>query len=446
MNFELDFRTLPLILAAVSSACGSKPPDGRPNIVVLLSDDQDYEHFGFAGHPQAHTPTIDRLAEAGAVFTHGFVPMSRCRPAQASLLSGQWPHQNGIYFNVGADHIDPTTSIAKRLKDAGYATVGEGKFWEYHPREMGFSNYTIRNYETFVRDGQDHLFRFIDDHAGRKPMFIWWAPELPHTPHNPPPRHLATVDRDTLSIPETYRDNPESFRDQEFLSLAMGAWLDEGIEELIQKLKQCGEYENTLFCFFVDNGYSVGLPSKGTAFDKGLRTPVIFSWEKGIVASESSALISSVDLYSTLLDYGGATPPEQSPGMSLRPAIEGEAFVGRETLYGALYLQSPSEPKADAARDAYAIWARTKRFKYVLYLQDVRENDNRRFKIQANLCPYPERDRGDEDFFDLALDPYEQVNLAGESEHREQMDSLREEILTWWRETGGGDLDLPRPQ
>src|SRR5262245_41396525 len=162
-------RTACAALAGVLScapAGSGTPPHERPNIVLLVADDMDYEHFGFAGHPLDPTPTIDKLASQGVVFTHGFVPMSRCRPAQAALLTGLWPHQNGVYFNVGADHIDPEDALPNHLARAGYATIGEGKFWEFNPRLMGFSNYAIRNYETFVRWDQQHLFDFIDAHAG----------------------------------------------------------------------------------------------------------------------------------------------------------------------------------------------------------------------------------------------------------------------------------------
>jgi arylsulfatase A-like enzyme len=158
-------RTWHGILALALVGCGAREAAGageRPNVVVLVADDMDYEHFG---HPLAPMPTLDALAKEGVLFTHGFVPMSRCRPAQAALLSGRWPHQNGVYFNVGADHIDPATALPNLLDRVGYATVGEGKFWEFEARTMGFSNYTIRNYETFVRWDQQHLDDWLDEHA-----------------------------------------------------------------------------------------------------------------------------------------------------------------------------------------------------------------------------------------------------------------------------------------
>ena len=422
----------------MTGGCG----DGTdpPNIVILVSDDQDNEHFGFLGHPLARTPTIDALAEGGVVFRNAFVPMSRCRPAQASLLGGQWPHQSGVYFNVGHDHIDPTTSIANLLSARGYLARGEGKFWEFDPRLMGFTNRTITNYETFAREGQRRLFEYIDEHAGRSPLFVWWAPQLPHVPHDPPERFR--FDHDTVPVSDWYAGDVDAYRESEMLSLAMVAWLDECIGELVAKLREVGELENTLFLFLIDNGYANGLPSKGTAFDKGLKTPAILSWPAGIEGGRSfDALVSSVDLYATLLDYAGVAVPAETAGHSLRPLVEGRPYEPREALHGAIYVQSPTELDARAERDVYGLWARTPRWKYVLYLRDVTEEQDDLFHIQANHTPYPERRRGDEDLFDLAIDPHELVDVA----EREPavVEQLRADVVRWWRETGGGDLDLP---
>ena len=439
------FALTVLASLACSGTAGCDPGRGElPNIVILVSDDQDNEHFGFLGHPLAHTPTIDMLAERGVVFTKCFVPMSRCRPAQASLLSGQWPHQSGVYFNVGSDHIDPTTCLANVLSDEGYLARGAGKFWELYPRRMGFTNLTIKSYETFAREGQRHLFEYIDEHAGQAPLFIWWAPQLPHVPHNAPERLLALFDRDAIPIPDWYTGDVDAYREKEHQLLAMDAWLDECIAELIAKLREVGELDNTLFLFLIDNGYANGLPSKGTAYDKGLRTPAILSWPAGIEGGRRfDPLVSSVDLYATLLDYAGARIPAETAGRSLRPLLEGRPFEPREALYGAIYTQSPMGVEARPERDAFGLWARTARWKYVLYLQDVTAADDDVFHIQASLAPYPERRRGDEDLFDLEDDPYERRNLAGQPELRAVADELRAEVVGWWHASGGGELDLP---
>jgi uncharacterized sulfatase len=433
-----------LVAACLALADCGCAPERRPNIVILVSDDQDYEHLGFLGNALAHTPTIDSLASAGVAIPYCFAPMSRCRPAQAALFSGQWPQQSGVYFNVGADHIDPETSLANRLKDAGYACFGAGKFWEFDPRAMGFENYTIRDYETFAREGQARVFEFLEQRERARPFFLWWAPELPHEPHDPPERYLALVDRAAIPIPAWYAGDPEAYRDAEHKSLAMVAWLDASIAELRAKLAEQGDLDDTLFLFWIDNGWANGLPSKGTAYEKGLRTPSVLSWPAGIAGGKRcDELVSPVDLHATLLDYAGIEIPATCMGTSLRPWIEGRPFASRDALFGALYTQTPAEVEARPERDAWALWARTKRWKCVLYLRDVRPSDDRLLHLQAELCPYPERKRGDVDLFDLESDPYELENLAGRPENRALEDELRAKVLAWWTETGGKELALP---
>jgi len=427
--------------------------DARPNVVLMVADDSDYEHFGFAGHPLGQTPSLDALAAQGTLFTHGFVPMSRCRPAEASLLTGLWPHQNGVYFNVGADHIDPDTSLANLLGRAGYATVGEGKFWEFDARTMGFSNFTIRNYETFVRWDQHHLFTWLDEHARAGPFFVWWAPELPHVPHDPPERFLERIREEDVPVPDWFEGDAEArleFRRRERVFLAMDAWLDEGVGALVAKLQALGVHENTLYVFLVDNGWANGCVSKGWGLDKGLRTPVIVTWPQGLEGgARVGDLVSPVDLYATILDLAGAPVPAHCQGTSLRPRLEGRAFEPRQALYGALYPLEPSEELADAARDAYALWARTERWKFILSLKDLAAKADagsavgERESIKVSLAPDFERRRGEVELYDLAADPHELHNLAGDPAQAARIAELRAATVAWWRTTGGGDLSLP---
>ncbi len=179
-------------------AAENKPP----NIVFIISDDQDNEHLGFMGNEAVHTPNLDRLATSGAVFTTAHLPMSRCHPTLASFLSGRWPHQSGIYYNYGTAKQSPKNSLPRLLRDAGYATYVEGKYWEGDPREMGFTHGAGKTAQKFVRKGQDDLFSFIDERGGKQPLFIWWAPLLPHTPHNPPRKYLDLFEKDEVPVPD----------------------------------------------------------------------------------------------------------------------------------------------------------------------------------------------------------------------------------------------------
>ena len=447
-------------LLASLGGCGREPR--RPNVVVLIADDMDYEHFGFAGHPLAQTPTLDALAQQGVLFTHGFVPMSRCRPSQAALLSGLWPHQNGVYFNVGPDHVDPETSLATLLARAGYATDGEGKFWEGDARALGFSNLAIANYTTFVRWDQQHLFDWLERTPREQPFFVWWAPALPHVPHDPPERLLARIPLASVPVPAWFEGDEVAraeFRERERASLAMEAWLDEGVAQLREKLRALGELDDTLFVFLIDNGWANGCVSKGWAYDKGLRTPVILSWPAGLGAASAGStpssttrfddLVSPVDLYATILDYAGVAIPAGCAGRSLRPRVEGKPFEPAKALYGALYPLEPAGELPDAARDAYALWARTERWKFVLTLKDVDaapdagSDPGEREDIKVSLAPEFVRKRGEVELYDLASDPYERKNLATVPEHAAELAELKKATLEWWRASGGGALDVP---
>lgn len=428
----------------------------KPNIVYVISDDHDYEHLGFMGNKFVHTPTLDRMANDGAVFETAHLPMSRCHPTLASFLSGRWPHQTGIYYNYGEKKLSPENSLPNQLKGAGYATYVEGKFWEGDPRVMGFTHGAGKTAKTFVRKGQDDLFAFVDEVGGKKPMFIWWAPLIPHTPHNPPQKYRDLYQWPKMPVP-SYLKNREfkgpipggeakaaAWKKKERLSYAMEAWLDDGLSQLVAKLKAAGQLKNTMFVFVIDNGWCNGLASKGSPFEKGVRTPVFFSLPGTIKSGQRfDRLISTHDIYPTILDYAEAEIPKRAAGRSLRPVMEGREPKSRETLFGAIYPAFATKDDNRPERDVYALYARTKEWKYIFYTQDVQQKRNGKyFRIQSIETAFPERAKGDEDLYNLSSDPYELKNLSKDPAHRERMNELRKQTLKWWAETGGKKLEL----
>ena len=184
-------RSLLCVIGAFALFCISAvalaDPESQPNIVLVISDDQDNEHFGFMGNKTVRTPNLDELAAAGTVFNTCHLTSSRCRPSLAGLLSGRYAHQNGIYANFhiakkkgekrkveGEKKLSPVNALPKLLQEAGYATYGSGKYWEGDARAMGFTHglETPKPFGKFARSSQDELFAFIDEHAGETPMFI----------------------------------------------------------------------------------------------------------------------------------------------------------------------------------------------------------------------------------------------------------------------------------
>jgi arylsulfatase A-like enzyme len=154
-------------------------------------------------------------------------------------------------------------------------------------------------------------------------------------------------------------------------------------------------------------------------------------------------------LYATLLDYAEVEIPAHCQGTSLRPRLEGRATSRREALYGALYPLAPTEVLTDPARDAYALWARSERWKFILSLKDLTaradagSGEGEREDIKVSLAPDFHRRRGEVELYDLERDPHERTNLALDPAHDELLKSMRRDVLAWWQATGGGALELP---
>lgn len=432
----------PLDLPYTSPPLGAAPREPRPNIVLVVSDDQDYEHLGFLGNPRVHTPTLDTLAREGVLFPVAHVPMSRCRPSLAALLSGRWPHQNEVYDNLAAHLLSPRDSLPNLLKAAGYATYKGGKWWEGDPRTMGFLEPAKAVTATgFVRNNQTELFAFLDRYARERPFFVWWAPVLPHLPLDPPKRFQRPFRDTEVPLPPGIIGDPQAFRAAERTAFAMEAWFDDGLAALLHKLESIGELEETLFVFLIDNGLANGFPSKGTAFEKGLRTPVVFCWPKGFAGGRTDErLVSSLDIPATLLDFAGVRAPDGYQGISLRPTLEGREQNGRAALYGALYRYDEHAERSRPETDIFALYARDARWKFVLYLKDVR--DPTQFDFEHAYAPFPERRRGERDLFDLTADPYERNDLSADPDQAARMAALQEGCRTWWKTNGGGNLEL----
>jgi len=411
--------------------------------VLVVADDMDYEHLGFLGNPRAQTPTLDELARAGCVFPVGYVPMSRCRPSLAALLSGRFPHQNGIYENQAARTLTRRDSLPNLLKAAGYATFQGGKFWEGSPLSMGFLEPRAIDtvFKNFVREDQKELDTFLERHGKERPLFVWWAPMLPHGPFNPPERLRAPLAELDVPLPEGFTGDAAAFRETERTFHAMDAWFDEGLKHLRERLAELGELEDTLFVFLIDNGYANGFVSKGSAFEKGLRTPLVFSWPGKLAGGRTSpALVHTVDVYATLLDFAGVPLPAEAAGISLRPTLEGREQPARKALYSAVYRYKERPGGPQPAKDVFALVARTERWKFVYYLRNVEPEG---FLFYHEFQPFPTRQRGERDLYDLAADPYERKDLSGDSSHAPLMDELLAGALAWWKETGGAELDLP---
>lgn len=174
-----------------------------------------------------------------------------------------------------------------------------------------------------------------------------------------------------------------------------------------------------------------------------MRTPIFFTLPGTIPAEKRvDGLVSTLDLYPTILDYAKVSVPSTVSGRNLRPTIEGTGDATRDVLFGALYPAFATEDDERPERDIYA---RTKRWKYILYTQDISERDNKKsLRIFSILTDYSTRKKGDQDLYDLQADPHELNNLSAKPEHKALMAEFKQKALDWWAKTGGKPLKIER--
>ncbi len=347
--------TVPVSLATSPAA----PPAPPPNIVVIISDDHHWRDYGFMGSPHVRTPHLDRLAAESCLFRRGYVPSSLCCPSLATIISGQFPHQHRITSNDPPPPPDgrqpPATdpafqaarepfnqlmdrlpTLPRLLAAGGYVSLQTGKWWQGDFSRGGFTSGMTKG----TRHGDDGLKigretmqpirDFIDGaHRDQKPFFLWYAPFLPHSPHNPPERLL-----------EKYRDTTPSIHIARYR--AMVEWFDETCGQLIDFLDDRGLADNTLLVYITDNGWiqdpdspRYAPRSKQSQYDGGLRTPIMLRWSGRIQPADVPHPASSIDIAPTVLRAAGLPVPPEMQGVDLldadsvarRPAIHGEIFT-----------------------------------------------------------------------------------------------------------------------
>ena len=219
----------------------------------------------------------------------------------------------------------------------------------------------------------------------------------------------------------------------------MVALVDWAVGEIRAQLEEQGLMDDTLFVFLSDNGWSIGRPSKLTPYEKGRRTHMVFSFPGRIAEGRRiDELVSTMDLYPTLLDYAGAPIPERTVGKSLRPVLEGQAPPTTITTMGAVYRNVASNDGKNPSDDLVALYLRDEKFKFVYYVRELRPPRD----TWIHIRDVPSVPSGTIQLFNLDHDPREMFNLAGFKRHKERLDRYRAQVLAWWKETGGGPLPV----
>ena len=428
-----------LIVLFIAWLFASTAASAQPNVVLIISDDQKWSDYGFMGHSVIETPHVDLLASEGLVYRYGYVPTSLCRPSLATMITGLYPHQHGITGNDPAraagvtwestEHLQAREALIKKLDEvptlprllaaSGYQSFQSGKWWEGGYQRAGFSHgmthgdpkHGGRHGDDGLkigREGLQPIFNFVEN-AGENPFFVWYAPFMPHLPHNPPERLLEkykTANR-TIELSRYY---------------AMCEWFDETVGELLLYLDEAGLADKTMVVFVADNGWiqrtsGMRLPSgwrsgyaprsKQSANEGGIRTPIILRWPGRVEPAEVHIPVSSVDLAPTILKMAGLEPTRQMPGVNL---LDQSAVADRDAIFGDIYTHDVMDLLNPVASLKFR-WCLRNPWKLIVpHAPKI---------LDAELHLY-----------DVVTDPEETRNLA--PEHPGLVAELYDQIQSWW--------------
>lgn len=411
----------------------------RPNIVLIVSDDEGWTDYGFMGHAHVKTPHLDQLADRSVLFERGYVAASLCRPSLASMITGLYPFTHRITGNDvdgrnnrealdqplrAAFHTLP--SFVRELTANGYLAHQSGKWWEGSFEDGGFTHGMTRGGRhgdtglTIGRTGMNPVTEFIDAaSAEKKPFLVWYAPFLPHTPHNPPQRLL-----DKYIRPNRAEDVAKYY--------AMCEWFDETCGELLDHLDRRGLRENTVVIYISDNGWAArstnaadpnqelwsgyALRSKSSPYEMGIRTPIMISWPRHVKPSRSPDLAHAIDLFPTIAAAAGIEAPKNLPGINL---LDAKARAKRDTVFGvchAVFNMTPDNPDATL----HYRWGVSGDWKLLLRNNGLDTTDYKNIHIWDQQ---PVR------LYNLKEDPHEQNERS--ASHPEVVDRLREKIEAW---------------
>ena len=391
--------------AAEAGAAGK-----RPNVIVLLTDDQRGDTIAALGNPHIQTPNLDALVKRGFTFRQAYCQGGYsgavCLPARQMILRGRswlqpdfkerWQEQN----------------FPKTMNDAGYATFFLGKAGNNDGQVLKVFksvNYDDKRGDAAV-PGQamaDGVIAFLQDWKKQKdsgaapPFFMHLAPPHPHDPRSAPKEFLDKYDPAKMPLPANFLpfhpfNNGEMFvRDEKLfpwprteeairrelcLYYADITCLDAQLGRIVQALKEVGEFDNTIIVFTGDQGVAIGshgLVGKQNLYEDCMKVPVIFAGPGVPQGKASDAFAYHFDIYPTICDLTGAKAPQDIDGKDLVPVMQGKAEGVRDTIF----------------------------LGYKGFQRSVRRG-------QWKLIRYPEVNKTQ--LFDLAADPREIKDLAGD--------------------------------
>lgn len=334
-----------LLLSVVTAPCFAQRRSAKPNVVLIVTDDQGWWDLGVHGNKIVETPTIDRLAAEGVRLSHYYVSPV-CTPTRAALLTGRHYQRTGAFDTyMGRDTMrDEEVTIAEVLRGTGYRTglVGKwhlGRYMKYHPNNQGFDEFFgfwqygfINDYfdtgETFEGNERvdstgyvtdvltDRALAFVEQNRDR-PFFLELAYNAPHHPYLVPDRYT-----------EKYLKKGLPLREAQIYGMVNS--IDDNIARVLKTIDDNGLGENTVVIFMSDNGgvsrhFKAGLRGgKGSVYEGGVRAPFVARYPgKFPAGAVIDAMAQHIDVLPTLCELTGTPLPEKNKldGRSILPLL-----------------------------------------------------------------------------------------------------------------------------
>lgn len=447
-----------VILASTGVAAGEMPT--RPNVLLVMTDDQGYGDLGFHGNPRVRTPNLDRLARESARLTSFYVSPV-CSPTRASLLTGRYNFRTGVvdtYLGRSLMHPDEVT-LAEMLAAAGYRT---GIFGKWHlgdnaplrAIDQGFQEALVikgggigqpsdppggSSYfdPVLQHNGQSQKYQgycsdvfttatidFLSS-ADDRPFFAYLAFNCPHSPYEAPAAELANYRSMSLATKEFPQlgqpTHPARMSPAETLArvYAMVTNIDSNVGRVLSALQARGLDKNTIVVFLTDNGppqvrFNAGLRGlKGTVYEGGIHVPCFIRWSGQLSPGRVVDRIAAhIDLVPTILEACGIAPPTGArlDGRSLWPLLRSGPDVTwpERTLFFQWHRGDRPEPDR-------AFAARSQKYKLL------------RPEPPSGSSKFPPLE-----LYDLEIDPFEQHNLA--PEQPAIVARMHMEYLAWFKD------------
>jgi arylsulfatase A-like enzyme len=462
-------RTL-LSLAALALVASPALAADRPNIVVMMTDDQRFDFLSCAGHPFLKTPNMDRIAREGVRFTNMFVTNSLCAPSRATLMTGQYSHANGVRDNLGSRLNPDVPWLPDELRKAGYEVAFVGKShvpghfrdrtWDYYFGFQGQGNYlkpVIAESGPDGKIGPDKPYDgWMDDVTTekaiawmkkdrQKPFALFLFFKAPHRAWQPAERHKDLYADAVVKKPALW-DDPGQGKPRAFLQAAnmFGqypdtkdydnmirdycrclAGVDDNVGRVLKALEEMKAYDDTAVMYTSDNGFFLG---EWQRFDKrfmhepSIRVPMLLKLPKSKyvwgAGKKPEQMVLNIDIAPTLLEIAGAKPPEKMHGRSVVPLV----------------AETPDDPLPVKWRDAFL-------YEYFEF-PDVSHNVNKHRGVRTAKWKFihyydpPFKFKEEFELYDLERDPEERVNLANRPGMQPVIKELREKMEQLRKETG----------